>query len=173
MVEKSQFFVVVFLEGKAMFESLGIWIGLAVFSAATVVVLSLRLAGSYRERALEKARSTFSLRREWLEAEFLKLANQRGIPRGLRWVDIDFEDSVQFAKDRSTGQLRALVGVTIKFEAIEGGDMEDVEAVGNLRAGTAVFYFDQNAWATNGRALFNVNPIEAIEHYGHELETVD
>ena len=80
---------------------------------------------------------------------------------------------MQFAKDRATGQLRALVAVTISFEAIEGGGMEDVEAVGNLRAATAVFFFDGTKWKTNGRALFNLNPAEAIEHYRHELETVD
>ena len=156
-----------------MFGSIWLWIGMAAFSAATAIVLSLRVTSSFREKALEKARSTFYLRREWLEAEFLKLAGQRGIPRGLRWVDIDFDDDVQFARDRSTGKLRALVAVTIQFEAIEGSDMEDVEAVGNLRAGSAVFRYEQKAWATDGRALFNLNPMEAIEHYRHELETVD
>lgn len=153
--------------------SFGFLIGLAVISAVAAIVLLLRLAIAYREKSSDKARAIFYLRREWLEAEFLKLAGQRGIPRGLRWADVDFDDEVQFARDRSTRQLRALVAVTIRFEAIEGGDMEDVEAVGNLRAATAIFHFDQKKWATNGRALFNLNPVEAIEHYRHELETVD
>ncbi len=51
--------------------------------------------------------------------------------------------------------------------------MEDVEAVGNLRAATAVFFYDGKKWTTSGRALFNLNPSEAIRHYRHELETVD
>ena len=44
-----------------------------------------------------------------------------------------------YARHRRSGELSAFVSVTIGFEAIEGGDMEDVEAVGNLRAATAVF----------------------------------
>ncbi len=115
----------------------------------------------------------FQLRREWLEAEFLKLASRSGMPRGLAWVNCDFDDEVQFAKDRASGKLRALVAVTISFEAVEGGGMEDVEAVTNLRAATAVFFFDGRKWTTNGRALFNLNPSEAMRHYRHELETVD
>ena len=141
-------------------------VGVTVF---TSVRIGLRLRG----QALRLARETFSWRREWLEVEFLKLAGQRGIPRGLAWVDCDFENDVQFAKDRATRQLRALVAVTIRFEAIEGGGMEDVEAVGNLRAATAVFFYDGKKWTTSGRALFNLNPSEAIRHYRHELETVD
>ena len=71
--------------------------------------------------------------------------------------------------------LQAFVAVTISFEAIEGGPMEDVEAVGNLRAATAVFYFSGGAWHTDGRAIFNLNPTEAIaycqdfEMVAHEL----
>ena len=141
-------------------------IGMAVFA-------SVRIGLLLRDKALRRARTKFSWRREWLEAEFLKLAGQLGIPRGLAWVDCDFENDVQFAKDRATGQLRALVAVTIRFEAIEDGGMEDVEAVSNLRAATAVFFYDGKKWTTSGRALFNLNPSEAIHHYRHELETVD
>ncbi len=141
-------------------------VGIAAFA-------SVRIGLWWREQVLRLARETFSLRREWLEVEFLELAGQRGIPRGLAWVDCDFENDVQFAKDRATGQLRALVAVTIRFEAIEGGGMEDVEAVGLLRAATAIFFYDGKKWTTSGRALFNLNPSEAILHYRHELETVD
>lgn len=141
-------------------------IGVAAFA-------STRIGVRLRGQAQRRARETFSWRREWLEAEFLTLAGQRGIPRGLAWVDCDFENDVQFAKDRATGQLRALVAVTIRFEAVEGEGMEDVEAVGNLRAATAIFFYDGKKWTTSGRALFNLNPSEAIRHYRHELETVD
>ncbi len=144
---------------------------LAVISA--VAFAKVRIGQLLRGQAQRLARETFSWRREWLEAEFLKLAGQRGIPRGLAWVDCDFENDVQFAKDRATGQLRALAAVTIRFEAIEGGGMEDVEAVGLLRAATAIFFYDGKKWTTSGRALFNLNPSEAIRHYRHELETVD
>ena len=150
-----------------------IWIGLAVCCAAAIIALCLRTSTSYRMRAMQKARQQFSLRREWLEAEFLKLAGLRGVPRGLEWVDCEFDNDVQFARDRNSGQLRALVAATIRFEAIEGGGMEDVEAVGNLRAATAIFFYEGKKWTTSGRALFNLNPTEAIQHYRHELELVD
>ena len=50
--------------------------------------------------------------------------------------------------------------------------MEDVEAVGNLRAATAVFRVERGIWATDGRALFNLNPTEAIAYYQDNLELV-
>lgn len=149
---------------------------LAIVSVAAAfvgVVGVIRLITIWREHSLKRAREKFGRRREWLEAEFVKLAGLRGMPRGLRWVDCDFDNVVQFARDRTSGQLRALVAVTIQFEAIEGGGMEDVEAVGNLRAATSIFFFDGKKWTTSGRALFNLNPTEAIQHYRHELETVD
>ena len=125
------------------------------------------------ETEIQRARQLFHRRREWLEARFLTLAAQTGKPRGLAWVDCDFQDEVAFARDRTTGELRALVGVTIRFKAIEGGDMEDNPNVHNLRAATAVFRMDRLTWATDGRAIFNLNPAEAIQHFQHELETVD
>ncbi len=138
-----------------------------------LVLVGNRIAASSRETTLRRAREVFFLRREWLEAEFVKLAGLRGLPRGLAWANCEFDNDVQFAKERASGQLRALVAVTIRFEAIEGGGMEDVEAVGNLRAATATFVYDGKKWTTNGRALFNLNPLEAIRHYRNELETVD
>ena len=122
---------------------------------------------------LEHARKQFHLRREWLEASFLTLAAQSGSPRGLQWVDCEFENDVSFARDRNTGRLRALVGVTISFEATIGGGMEDNPNVSNLRAATAIFYLDGEAWSTTGRALFNLNPEQAIERFGQELEHVE
>lgn len=130
-----------------------------------------------RERSvkqeLEQARLTFHRRREWLEARFLSVASQSGKPRGLKWVECDFEDDVAFARERRTGRLRALVGVSIQFEAVEGGDMEDNENVGNRKAATVVFRLDGPDWEVDGRALFNLNPAQTIEHFQHELEEVE
>jgi hypothetical protein len=125
-----------------------------------------------RSRYTAKARSLFSRRREWLEADFLTQAQRSGKPRGLQWVECEFEDDVAYARDKTNGQLRALVGVTISFAATPGGGMEDVEAVGNLRCATAVFRFHRNKWQTEGRAIFNLRPDEAILHFKHELEPV-
>jgi hypothetical protein len=159
-----------------------IWLAVAVVGAGLLVlvaVIAWRFAPwrLLRRRPaqvnLQHARKQFHLRREWLEANFLSIAAQSGKPRGLHWADCEFEDAVSFARDRHTGRLRALVGVTISFEAVEGGGMEDNPNVGNLRAATAVFYLDGEAWSTTGRAIFNLNPEQAIEHYGQELEHVE
>jgi len=66
----------------------------------------------------------------------------------------------------------AFVGLTVSFEAVEGGGMEDVPAVGNLRAATALFRHDGRAWQTDGRVLFNLEPAEAVAYYERELETI-
>ena len=139
----------------------------------TVVFAWPRMKHLNEAKTLSSARELFHRRREWLEARFVTLAEESGKPRGLRWANCDFEDDVAFARDRGTGRLRALVGVTIKFEAIEGGGMEDVEAVDNLKAATVVFRLDGPDWEPDGRAYFNLSPSQTIEHYQHELETVD
>jgi hypothetical protein len=150
------------------------WIALVVPAvAAGLWHLRRRGQSKHREERLAAARSQFSLRREWLEARFVTMGSQSGKPRGLAWKSCEFGDGVCFAKDRATQQLRALVAVTIAFEAIEGGGMEDVEAVGNLRAATAVFRHEDGEWRTDGRPQYNLNPTEVIQRYQHELETVD
>jgi hypothetical protein len=144
---------------------------IAVGVAIGVFIVWRSRAGSAAEPALQSARQLFHLRREMLEARFLTLASQSGKPRGLTWADCDFEDEVSFARDRQSRQLRALVGVTIRFEAIEGGDMEGNPNVDKLRAATAVFLFENGQWMTEGRAIFNLNPEEAIRHF--QLETAE
>lgn len=76
------------------------------------------------------------------------------------------------ARDRANGELVGLVGVTISFEAIEGGGMEEVEAVGNLRAATAVFNWSGREWTTQGRAVFNLEPREVLERYRDSLDAI-
>jgi hypothetical protein len=125
-----------------------------------------------REKELARARKDFHRQREHLEARFLRLATESGKPRGLEWVRCDFDDDVVYARHRRSGELSAFVGVTIGFEAVEGGGMEEVEAVANLRAATAVFRVEGGNWATDGRALFNLNPVEAIAYYQDNLELV-
>jgi hypothetical protein len=122
---------------------------------------------------LDRARRQFHMRREWLETDFLKLASASGKPRGLIWRDIQFDDEAIFATDRSSGELRAFVSIMISFEAVAGGELEDNPNVENVRAATAVFLFDDRHWQTEGRAIFNLNPLEAIDHFQHELQMVD
>jgi hypothetical protein len=119
-----------------------------------------------------RAQRDFHKVRERLEAKFLQLAGASGKPRGLRWTNCDFEDDVAYARDRKTSALCAFVGVTISFEAVAGGGMEEVEAVSNLRAATATFRYSNGRWDTDGRALFNLNPVEAIHYYRDDLTLV-
>jgi hypothetical protein len=123
-----------------------------------------------RQVHLERARESFRLQRERLEAKFIEAAAATGKPRGLLWKDCQFESGVEFVRDRTTGDIAALVGVTIQFEAVPGGDMEGLPAVGNLRNATAVFFFHRGHWQTVGKAVFNMNPDEAIEHFKGQYE---
>ena len=150
------------------------WIGVIVLGILCGLGgLAVFFLSRHQRRSLAHAQQTFHRRREWLEADFVTQASGSGKPRGLRWVDCEFDDSVAFARDRRTGRYRALVGVTIRFEAIEGGGMEEVEAVSNLKAATVVFRLDGPAWEADSRAFFNLSPSQTIEHYHNELETVE
>src|SRR5262245_51269740 len=123
-------------------------------------------------REAERARRDFRRQGEMLEARFFDLAAASGKPRGLRWIDCNWLEAVTFARDRKTGLLTAFVAVNIRFEAIEGGDMEDVAAVGNVRDAAAVFHYQRGSWGTGGRALFNMNPQDALERLNAQFEPV-
>jgi hypothetical protein len=148
-----------------------------LISAGAVLLLLLLawrpLRGILQEIHMERAREMFALQREHLEAKFMDVAAATGKPRGLYWRDCDWTDGVSFARDRVSGEMNALVGVTIQFEAIPGGVMEDEPAVANLRNATAVFYFQKGQWHTNGRAIFNMNPDEALKHFEGQYEKVE
>jgi hypothetical protein len=123
-------------------------------------------------RRIERALRQFVRDRESLEAAFFKAASSTGKPRGLAWKQCAFQQGVLLARDRANGDLVGLVAVTIGFEAIEGGGMEDVEAVGNLRAATAVFTNNGREWTTQGRAVFNLEPREVVERYKDSLDAI-
>ncbi|MCC9608768.1 hypothetical protein LOC68_08615 [Blastopirellula sp. JC732] len=154
--------------------SLYIAVGLAVIGFTAIALGVWLRAKSQKKNArvdFVSARKRFSMQREFLEAKFETIASQSGRPRGLIWKECDFQSEVQFARDPANDQLRAFVAVTISFEAIEGGEMEEVEAVSNLRAATAVFSYVDGNWMTDGRTIFNLSPRQAIEHYRHTPET--
>ena len=48
--------------------------------------------------------------------------------------------------------------------------MEDVEAVGNLRAATAVLIWKKGQWTTEGRAVFNLEPREVLDRFKDSLD---
>lgn len=126
-----------------------------------------------RPLPVREAVRLFRAARPRLEPQYLAAAAASGKPRGLRWQRCDWEEGEVFVRDRDTGQLLALVGVTIAFEAVEGGDMEGVPAVGDLRHAAAVFFLDRGAWHTTGKALFNLSPGEAVARFAGRYVAVD
>jgi len=137
---------------------------------ALLAVRPLRRFG--RQVHWERACEAFRLQRDALEAKFLVAARASGKPRGLLWKDCRFDHSAEFVRDKQNGDIAALVGATIAFEAVAGGDMEDNPNVGLLRNASAVFYFHKGHWNTVGKAVFNMNPNEAIEHFKSQYERV-
>lgn len=105
-----------------------------------------------------------------LGESFRRTADALGKPRGLTWVNCELGAGVRFARDSKTSELFALAPVTISFAAIPGGGMEEVEAVGNLRAGTAIFVWRGGKWQTDGRAVFNLEPAETLAKYPESLQ---
>lgn len=116
-------------------------------------------------RQMQRARQRFDEQRAQLETAFFQAAAASGKPRGLRWVGCEWSDALEFAHDPQTRQIFALRGVTIRFEAIEGSDMEGLPAVSNLRNASAVFVHERGLWRTQGKAIFNLNPDEAIARF--------
>ena len=149
------------------------WLLAGVLLIGILLLLLRRPLRSWgKEIQVERARESFLLQRERLEAKFVTAAAATGKPRGLRWKDCAFERDVELARERQTGQLVALVPITVQFEAIEGSDMEGLPAVANLRNASAVFFFQRGQWLTVGKAVFNLNPVEVIQHFKNRYERV-
>jgi hypothetical protein len=152
-----------------------IWVlavGVVVVAVGLLFVPRSPVRRALRKRAADRALRQFRLQREQLEAQFFQVAASLGKPRGLRWQACDWQDSVAFARDLKSGMLAAFVGVNIRFEAIEGGDMEGVEAVAMVRDAAALFHYHHGRWGTGGRALFNMNPAGALMHLKGQFEPV-
>ena len=147
-------------------------VGIVAFLVLMAAVAWRPLRSRLRAREVQRAFQQFRLQREHLEAKFFDLASSRGKPRGLRWLDCDWQNSVSFARDVSTGLLTAFLAVNIHFEAIEGGDMEDVEEVSTVRDAAALFHYQSGRWGTGGRALFNMNPEDAVAKLEGQFEPV-
>lgn len=149
-----------------------ITLGTLVVTIPVILVGGRPLLRMLQRRQAEQAIDMFRLQREQLEAKFFDLASRQGRPRDLRWLDCDWQSGVTFGRDVESGMLTAFVSVNISFEAVEGGDMEDVEHVGLLRDAAALFHFKDGRWGTGGRALFNMNPADALQRLTDQYEPV-
>ena len=122
---------------------------------------------------LTQAKRRFHAQRERLEAKFIQLAAAHATPDAPQWTDCTFDDDVAYVRSRTTGELSAFVAVTIAMEDSDGLPQHSADAVGNLQAGTAVFRFDRDHWETDGRAILNLTPNEAVQHYHNDIEVVE
>jgi hypothetical protein len=151
------------------------WTTIGVWAIAGIIagLLAWRPTKRWlRKQEVREALKRFKIQREQLEARFFDMARTQGKPRGLRWVDCDWQSEVTFARDRNSGLLTAFVAVNIYFEAIEGGEMEDVEHVGTVRDAAALFHYQNGRWGTGGRPLFNMNPHDAVARFEGQFEPV-
>lgn len=148
------------------------WLWLVPVAGLLLILLLWRFYGLGRHIQAGRARESFRLQHERLEKLFLEKASAAGTPRGLRWIGCVFGEEAEFARERKTGLVVALVGVTINFEAIEGGDMEGLPAVSLPRMGSAVLHFVRGQWTTLGRAIFNLGPHEVLDHFASEYEPI-
>lgn len=149
------------------------WVVAAIVIVVGVLVCAPPLARWFRRREVVQAVGEFRRRRELLEAKFFELASTLGKPRDVRWTECDWRPDVTFARDRQSGLITAFASVNVSFEAIAGGDMEEVEHVGLLRDGCAIFHYQAGQWGTGGRVVFNMNPAEAIARFAPQYEGVD
>ena len=150
-----------------------------------VVVIVLLALGAFLRRSrhrssktsrtarLTQAKRQFHAERERLEAKFIQLAAVHVGPDASRWADCSFDDDVAYVRSRTTGELSAFVAVTVGTDSTDTPSYGQFEAVGNLQAGTAVFRFDRDHWETDGRAILNLSPNEAVHYYRDDLEIVD
>jgi hypothetical protein len=148
--------------GEPMASETVVAIVAGVFTAVATAFVVRPLIRRWRRARQQRAINQFRYDREHLEAKFFELASHSGKPRGLRWLACDWQSTVRFARDKQSGLLTAFVSCEVRFEAEEGGDMEDVAAVGTVRDACAVFHWDGRHWGTGGRALFNMDAHAAV-----------
>lgn len=149
------------------------WVALAALLLLGFLLWAwLPIRATVQRVRLADARRDFHRQRERLEAKFVQLGAIASRPNAPRWTDCEFEDDVAYARNRTTGELSAFVAVTIEMEDVGERALGGSGAVSNLRAATAVFRFDRNHWETDGRAIFNLSPTDAIRVYQRDLELV-
>jgi hypothetical protein len=148
-----------------------LWIVLAVVLAGLFLLVMYRVGA--RAGSPAEAQQRFDVQREALQQAFFDAASASGKPRGLRWKSIEWQPGMELVREKETRRLAALVGVTIAFEAIPGSDMEGLPAVGNLRHGSAVFFYHAGAWHTTGKMIFNLMPCEVVARLAEQYERAE
>ncbi len=146
-----------------------LWVLVGV-TVVLFVIVAFWFVGRAAAGSVQEARALFEVQRAALERSYFDAAAASGKPRGLRWKALEWSPGVEFARERDTGQLAAMVAVTIQFEAVPGSDMEGLPAVGNLRNASAVFFYHERRWHTTGKTIFNLNPDEALARFKNQYD---
>ncbi len=111
---------------------------------------------------LRRAKLRQSFVRQWPELhdafKQALLAQNRDYP-GRQWQDVEWisEPVLHVLPDTQSIPV-ALVGMAAMYEITDDHESSNVQT----QAGTAVFYFEQNAWTTQGKLLLNLSPSEAL-----------
>jgi len=101
-------------------------------------------------------------RLEELRSTYFHLQASRGKPRGLRWLRLDWHEDFVVVREVSSRRWLALCPITVHFQALEGSDMEAVEAVGLPRLATAVFVYEGGQWQASETVWFNLTPEDVL-----------
>jgi hypothetical protein len=139
---------------------------IAAIALAVVLVIGWKKWRQAQQQKLFQAAVAEFSQQTNLSELFLRAANATGKPRGLRWKSCELVGEPLFTTDKKSGEILALSGATIGFEAIPGGDMEEVEAVGDIRYVTVVFVYRDREWQADGRAIMDLEPAQALERLG-------
>lgn len=148
------------------------WIAGAVIGLAAIAFAIRWLWFLARAVQVERARELFRLQHERFEEMLVKAANETGKPRGLRWIGCEIIGDAVLAREAASGALVALVPAVVRFEPVEGSDMEAVPAAREPRTATAVYTYSKGRWHTDGRVVFNLDPHQTIAHFGNQYAEI-
>lgn len=106
-----------------------------------------------------RLRQRFTRQQETLREEFRSHLLAGGT-QDRRWHDVEWlTDPILHVLPDTDEIPVALVGIAAMYSLDEGSD-ETPEV--QTQAGTALFYFQDNAWQSNGKVLLNLTPSEAL-----------
>jgi hypothetical protein len=118
----------------------------------------------YTSRTTVGPHQAFHAGRSALVEAFRRAAESQNRPRGVEWVTAEPVGEPVFVTD--SGIPVALVPVEVAFRPRPGSELEDVPQAREPRTVTAMFTFENGAWRTTGRAIFNLTPAEVIARGG-------
>jgi hypothetical protein len=114
-----------------------------------------------------KIRRRFQQQRQILEQSFRQQLSKREGSENITWHDLHWlSEPVIFVRDDQQEPHHALVGVAAFFTP--PGESAQPQS----QAGSAVFYFQDGEWSTDGQILLNLTPGEAWEKLANQFATL-